>query len=413
MLGAIIGDILGNGYDFTGNIPTYDEVKEKYDKLFKEKNIELKFENKNLFTDDTIMSIAIADSLSESFGKSSDEIKESLTKNMQKYGRKYIDAGYGMMFKNWILSEEPTPYGSYGNGSAMRVSSVGWFANNLNEADMYAKLTAEITHNSEEGIKGAQAVASAIFLARSGTDKNIIKKYIEREYGYNLSNTVDYYRSIDIQKRNALCETTLAQAFAAFFESENFEDAVIKAVTIGGDTDTIASITGSISEAYYGIDENAKELTVSYLTEDLKQGINNYIYILMYRRNERKRVYDRIFDDIKYFKERVKEDTGKFVPMFMFNQPEMSEEVERLINTVHLPEITDKAYIDTLDLYNIEMDSDLYREKAEKSGAYLLRAMLTSIVRQEIFNPGAVDKCVDDGTVYILLDEMKKKNAYR
>lgn len=99
--------------------------------------------------------------------------------------------------------------------------------------------------------------------------------------------------------------------------------------------------------------------------------------------------------------------------MFMFNQPEMSEEVERLINTAHLPEITDKAYIDTLDLHNIEMDSDLYRENAADSGAYLLRAMLTSIVRQEIFNPGAVDKCVDDGTVYVLLEEMKKKKVYR
>ena len=187
----------------------------------------------------------------------------------------------------------------------------------------------------------------------------------------------------------------------------------ILCANLGGDTDTIAAITGSIAEAYYGIDEKAKELVLTYLPDDLKRGITDYTYIVMYRRNERKKAYDKMFNDIKYFKERIKEDTGRPVPMFMFNQPEMSEEVERLINTAHLPEITDKAYIDTLDLHNIEMDSDLYREKAEESGAYLLRAMLTSIVRQEIFNPGAVDKCVDDGTVYVLLEEMKKKNVYR
>ena len=243
--------------------------------------------------------------------------------------------------------------------------------------------------------------------------KEAIKKYIEKEYGYDLSKSIEVYRSADIMKRDALCETAVVQAMAAFLESENFEDAVIKAVTIGGDTDTIAAITGSIAEAYYGIDEKAKELVLTYLPDDLKRGINDYTYIVMYRRNERKKAYDKIFDDIKYFKERIKEDTGRPIPMFMFNQPEMSEEVERLINTAHLPEITDKAYIDTLDLHNIEMDSDLYRENAADSGAYLLRAMLTSIVRQEIFNPGAVDKCVDDGTVYVLLEEMKKKKVYR
>lgn len=413
MLGAIIGDMLGNGYDFTGDIPTYEEVKEKYNKLFKQENIKVDLNKEYLFTDDTVMSIAVADSIADSFGKTSDEIKASLVKNMQKYGRKYINVGYGMMFKNWILSENPILYNSYGNGSAMRVSSVGWMANNLNEVDIYSRLTAEITHNSKEGIKGAQAIASAIFLARNNTDKSIIKKYIEREYGYNLSNTIDYYKNIDIQKRDALCETAVMQAFAAFFESEDFEDAVIKAVTIGGDTDTIAAISGSIAEAYYGIDEKSKELAISYLTEDLKQGINNYLYILMYRRNERKKVYDSIFTEIDYFKNKIKKDNGRKIPLFMMNQFDMSNEIEKLINIVNLPEIVDKGYIDTLDLYSIEMDSDIYIEKAKQSSPYLLRAMITSIVKQEIFSPGTVNRAIEEGAIYEILINLKEKNSYK
>lgn len=412
MLGAIIGDILGNGYDFGLTIPKYEEVQKKYDELFKT-GIEINPRVREIFTDDTVMTVAIGKALSQTFDKPAEEIKLCLRYNMQMFGRSHITAGYGTLFSNWLISQKPEPYESIGNGSAMRVSSVGWLANNLNEVDIYARLTAEVTHNSEEGIKGAQAIASAIFLARNGSKKEAIKKYIEKEYGYDLSKSIEVYRSADIMKRDALCETAVIQAMAAFLESENFEDAVIKAVTIGGDTDTIAAITGSIAEAYYRIDEKAKELVLTYLPDDLKRGINDYTYIVMYRRNERKKAYDKIFDDIKYFKERIKEDTGRPIPMFMFNQPEMSEEVERLINIAHLPEITDKAYIDTLDLHNIEMDSDLYRENAADSGAYLLRAMLTSIVRQEIFNPGAVDKCVDDGTVYVLLEEMKKKKVYR
>lgn len=412
MLGAIIGDILGNGYDFTGDIPTYKEVEEKYNKLLKQKNIKTDLNKEYLFTDDTVMSIAVADSIADSFGKTSDEIKASLVKNMQKYGRKYINVGYGMMFKNWILSEKPIPYNSCGNGSAMRVSSVGWIANNLNEVDIYSRLTAEITHNSEEGIKGAQAVASAIFLARNKTDKKIIKKYIEREFGYNLSNTIDYYKNIDIQKRDALCETAVIQAFAAFFEGESFEDSVIKAVTIGGDTDTIAAITGSIAESYYGIDEIEKNNVLKYLSNDLISGLNNYIYILMYRRNERKKVYDSIFTDIDYFKNKIKKDNVRKIPLFMMNQ-DMSNEIEKLINTVNHPEIVDKGYIDTLDLYSIDMDSDIYIEKAKDSSPYLLRAMLTSIVKQEIFSPGTVNRAVEEGAIYEILINLKEKNSYK
>lgn len=412
MLGAIIGDILGNGYDFGLTIPKKEEIQEKYNKLFKE-CVQINPKVRELFTDDTVMTIAVGKALSQTIEKSADEIKLCLKYNMQMFGRSHITAGYGTLFSNWLMSQKPEPYESYGNGSAMRVSSVGWLANNLNEVDIYARLTAEVTHNSEEGIKGAQAIASAIFLARNGSKKDIIKKYLEKEYGYDLSKSLEEYKKVDIMKRDALCNSAVLQSMAAFLESESFEDAVIKAVSIGGDTDTIGAITGSIAEAYYGIDEKIKENTLSYLPEDLKTALNDYLYVLMYRRNERKKVYDKIFDDIKYFKERIKENTQPNIPIFMMNQQGMDEEVERLINIAHLPEITDKAYIDTLDLHNIEMDSDLYRENVADSGAYLLRAMLTSIVRQEIFNPGAVDKCVDDGTIYVLLDEMKKKKVYR
>ena len=170
MLGAIIGDILGNGYDFGLTIPKYEEVQKKYDELFKT-GIEINPRVREIFTDDTVMTVAVGKALSQTFDKPAEEIKLCLRYNMQMFGRSHITAGYGTLFSNWLISQKPEPYESIGNGSAMRVSSVGWLANNLNEVDIYARLTAEVTHNSEEGIKGAQAIASAIFLARNGSKK--------------------------------------------------------------------------------------------------------------------------------------------------------------------------------------------------------------------------------------------------
>lgn len=178
-----------------------------------------------------------------------DVIKSYLTASMQNWGRKYPRAGYGHKFRQWLQSDTPTPYGSYGNGSAMRVSSVGWLYGTLEKTREIARLTAEVTHNHPEGIKGAEATASAIYLARTGSTKEEIKKYIEQEFGYNLSRSCEEIRRTYYHVES--CQETVPEAITAFLESDSFEDAIRNAVSLGGDTDTLAAITGSIAEAYY------------------------------------------------------------------------------------------------------------------------------------------------------------------
>ncbi|WP_208605810.1 MULTISPECIES: ADP-ribosylglycohydrolase family protein [Rodentibacter] len=177
--------------------------------------------------------------------------QDNLVEIMRHWCQKYPYAGYGGMFDKWISKKvNPQPYNSWGNGSAMRVSPVGWAFDTIEETLEYAKRSAEITHNHPEGIKGAQATAAAIFLARTTKDKGKIKRYIEETFGYDLSQTCDEIRPT--YKFNESCQGTVPQAIVAFLESENFEHAIRLAVSLGGDSDTLAAITGSIAEAFYG-----------------------------------------------------------------------------------------------------------------------------------------------------------------
>jgi hypothetical protein len=191
-------------------------------------------------------------------------ISESFVDAMKKLGNEYPDAGYGGSFLKWLLSEDSQPYNSWGNGSAMRVSPVGWLLHSLEATEDVAEISAAVTHNHPEGIKGAQAVASAIYLARNGKTKDEIKSYIENRYGYNLNRTLDEIRpfySFDVS-----CQGSVPEAIIAYLESENFEDAIRNAISIGGDSDTIAAITGSIAEAAYGIPDDIKNKALEYLT---------------------------------------------------------------------------------------------------------------------------------------------------
>lgn len=250
MLGAIIGDIVGSVYE-------WNNIKTKDFKLFKPNCF---------FTDDTVMTVAVAKALlvtREKQSKSRVKIrendaiiyeykkvsfKEELVKQMQNFGRRYPNRGYGGMFAKWLTTDNPKPYKSYGNGSAMRVSPCGYIAVTLDEALMLAKASAEVTHNHPEGIKGAQVVAAAIFLARCEKTKDEIKKYIEENF-YKLDKTLDEIRPS--YKFNETCQETVPQAIQAFLESTDFEDAIRNAISIGGDSDTLAAITGSIAWAYY------------------------------------------------------------------------------------------------------------------------------------------------------------------
>lgn len=260
MYGAILGDIIGSPFEF--------------DKGDKTKDFDL-FSEKSKFTDDTVLTIAIAQSLLEINTNTTDkEIKKNIVKNMQLWGNKYPKAGYGLKFNRWLKSKYPRPYRSFGNGSAMRVSSAGWMYDSLLQTQKIAKLTAEVTHNHPEGIKGAVATASCIYLARIGTPKEIIKEYIEIKFRYKLNRTLDEIRSHYHYVES--CQKTVPEAIIAFLESNDFEDAIRNAVSLGGDTDTLAAITGSIAEAYYGVPDELKEKCRNYLDESMIKIIDEF-----------------------------------------------------------------------------------------------------------------------------------------
>ena len=259
MLGAISGDIVGSPYEFDDyNIKTTD-----FPLFSKESEI----------TDDTIMTLAVAQGLMNG-KKDPQKTYDEITKCMQKLGNEYSYMSYGYNFQSWLCSDNPKPYNSYGNGSAMRVSSVAWFFDNLEDVEKFAEISALPTHNHPEGIKGAQAVASAIFLARSGKTKNKIKDYIIKKYGYDLSKTCDEIRSTYHHVES--CQETVPQAIAAFLEGNDFEEVIRLAVSLGGDSDTLTAIAGSIAEAYYPIPEDIKKIALKFLDDDLIKIYNQF-----------------------------------------------------------------------------------------------------------------------------------------
>ncbi len=252
MIGAILGDVVGSIYEF-------DNIKTKEFELF---------DKECFFTDDSVMTVAIAEALlqaEEINEENLEDFKENLITVMHEIGVKYPDCGYGGHFLVWMLRNKREAYNSFGNGSAMRVSSVGWYAKTLEEAELIAKATAEVTHNHPEGIKGAVATAGAVFLARTGASMEELKKYISKYYTIDF--TIDEIRPV--YKFNETCQETVPQAMQAFFESTSFEDAIRNAISIGGDSDTLAAITGAVAEAYYGIPDDLKETALSYLDERL------------------------------------------------------------------------------------------------------------------------------------------------
>ena len=247
MLGAIVGDIVGSIYEFVPH-------KSKVFPLFSEHSV---------FTDDTVMTLAVAEALLN--GGTEREYIQS----MRKWGREYPDCGYGTSFNVWLFEQTPTPYDSFGNGSAMRVSPIAWFYDSLEDVENAAALSARVTHNHPEGIKGAQATAAAIFLARTGYEKCDIQQYITERFGYDLEQNCDEIRPG--YRFNETCQETVPQAIIAFLESKDFEDAIRNAISLGGDSDTLAAITGSIAEAAYGIPKWIKEKAWTYLDEPIRE----------------------------------------------------------------------------------------------------------------------------------------------
>ena len=252
MIGAILGDMIGAPYEF--------------DRGNKSKDFPL-FCRYSQFTDDSVMTIAVAEALLDTPGLPDDEVKAALVKSMRKWGRRYPYAGYGVRFSRWLRARDSEPYGSYGNGSAMRVSAAGWLYETLDRTRHAAALTAEVTHNHPEGIKGAEATACAIYLARTGRSKEEIKAYVTREFRYDLTRTCDEIRP-DYRHVES-CQKTVPEAITAFLEGTDFEVVIRTAVSLGGDCDTLTCIAGSIAEAFYGVPAELEAACRSRLPADM------------------------------------------------------------------------------------------------------------------------------------------------
>lgn len=260
MYGAILGDIIGSPYEF--------------DRGDKTKEFPL-FSRRSTYTDDSVMTLAVADAFLLTRPDAEDTaIREQLIRSMQAFGKEYPYAGYGGMFRRWLRAKDPQPYGSYGNGSAMRVSSAAWLFDDLDTVRRMARLSAEVSHNHPEGIKGAEATASAIFLARTGSTKEEIKSYIEENFQYNFSRTCDEIRPRYHHVES--CQETVPEAITAFLEGESFEDVIRTAVSLGGDCDTLTCIAGSMAEAFYGVPEELKAECQKRLPGDLLEVLQRF-----------------------------------------------------------------------------------------------------------------------------------------
>ena len=249
MFGAIIGDIVGSRFEWN-NIKTKD-----FDFLT----------YKCELTDDSLMTLAVAKAILET-DIDFDKLSNLTVKYMRQIGRKYPECGYGGMFRQWLISDSMGAYNSYGNGAAMRVSACGFAAKNIEETKLLSRKVTEVTHNHPEGIKGAEVVAVCIVLAREGKNLLEIRDYVNQHY-YPMNFTLDGIR--DSYHFNETCQETVPQAIMAFLESTSFEDAIRNAVSIGGDSDTLAAITGSIAEAYYGIPVEIRKHALTFLDEQL------------------------------------------------------------------------------------------------------------------------------------------------
>ena len=243
MIGAIAGDIIGSVYEF-------ERIKSKQFDLFSPDCC---------FTDDTVLTVALAESILTG---------NDYTSLMRAYYRRYPDAGYGGLFHQWARAHENQPYNSWGNGAAMRISSVGFAFDTLDEVLVRAAEYTAVTHNHGEGIKGAQATAAAIFLARTATTKADIKQYTAATFHYDLSRSVDEIRPT--YRFNESCQGTVPEAIVCFLESTDFEDAIRNAISLGGDSDTLACITGGIAQAFYGVPPAIADRAMSFLDQDLR-----------------------------------------------------------------------------------------------------------------------------------------------
>ena len=259
MYGAIIGDVVGRVFEFHST----------KDKNFRWMNPDSRP------TDDSVMTAAVAEVLLDLDGSElEEEIKDRFVESMRRWGAKYPGAGYGGRFNGWLRAAGTEPYNSLGNGSAMRVSPCGWLYDDMETTRRMARLSAEVSHNHPEGIKGAESVAAAIFMARNGASKEEIKEYVEREFGYDLNRTCADIRpgySFDVT-----CQGSVPESIIAFMDGNSYEEVVREAVSLGGDADTQGAIAGSIAEAFYGIPDEMIKEAKTRIYDDMQEVVDRF-----------------------------------------------------------------------------------------------------------------------------------------
>lgn len=332
---------------------------------------------------------------------------------MQEIGRKYPDCGYGGMFGRWVFSDNPQPYNSFGNGAAVRISPVGFFARDASEIGQLSKAVTAVTHDHKEGLKGAEAVALAIYLARTGRLKKEIKSDIEHDF-YQLNFTINEIR--DSYKFNETCQETVPQAIQCFIESESFEDAIRTAISLGGDSDTIAAITGAIAEAYYGVPDAIKQQALSYLDDKLlsiynewesRSGVNNNGRFWALTK------YIGRFIGSDPYGEWIIDNNGDGSPEYPFHFPWVyySLPVESFIveaNQFALNHPEFKPYSEVLERHGLKWSHDeMCRAEVENLDEECLVALIVGSVRAERFSDGAFLRFLEEGCVQKWLKRLR------
>lgn len=390
MLGAIIGDIAGSIYEFN-NIKTEDFTP---------------FEGKCFFTDDTVMTIAVADALMS--GKRDEKKTEAcMIKSMKKFGKAYPNAGYGGRFSAWLQNPNPKPYDSFGNGSAMRVSPVAWYFHSLEKVQRFAEISARVTHDHPEGIKGASAVATAIFMARNGRDKDYIRRYIELKYHYDFSKSLDEIRPG--YNFDETCQGTVPVALKVFFEASSFEDTLKKAISMGGDSDTLAAIACSVAEGFYPIPEDLKAKAMALLDRKILSMLKKWDSDLSVSHSPFEHRDILLYTDYLLTNPHTEKKTLHHNDTNQnYVVPEYSETLFNFIKDAVASPFYRKDFKEVLERHNIRQYGDMIVELPEASEV-LLGAMLTLIISGERVNPGNVAWAAENGILGDIVSALRDK----
>ncbi len=395
MLGTVLGDLVGSAFEFSP---------------VQTKDFEFLGRNSH-FTVGTVMTLASALGYIKGYANPK-KTRIEVTASMKQLGNQYNTVPYERNFAAWLKSNNPKPYMDSGVDAALRIAPCAWLYNSLKYVEYYAEISAKITHANPESVKAAKAVASTIFLARQGVEKDYIQRYITDVYYYDLSRTSEELRKTNVNSKEA--KDIFPVAFAAFYEGESFEDSVRIAVSMGSsNSNEIAALAGCMAEAAHPIPDELVKKISDYLTDDLNELCDDYRQYLLDLREKREVKFKNLMDCKPFFDKRAKTEWYAPKPVdnvSPFPYPKYGEEVNTLEQFVQDMDFGDFKYEDTLLRYGFD-NAELkeYMEKAKTANTYLLKAMLTHIVRQERFVDGNIADAVRYGVISEILDELFKK----